>query len=53
MTGSGSACIGLFAEKPRAEAALQKARARFPFAQLAENAPAGICIHGTSNTEAL
>lgn len=53
MTGSGSACIGLFAEKPRAEAALQKARARFPFARLAENVPAGICIPGGNNTEAL
>ncbi len=53
MTGSGSACVGLFSEKARAEAALQKARARFPFAELAENAPAGVCISGSNNTEAL
>ena len=53
MTGSGSACIGLFAEKARAEAALQKAQALFPFAALAQNAPAGICIAGGQDTEAL
>lgn len=53
MTGSGSACIGLFAEKARAEAALQKARALFPFVALEQNAPAGICIAGGQDMEAL
>ena len=53
MTGSGSACIGLFAEKARAEAALQKAQALFPFAVLAQNAPAGICSAGSQDMEAL
>lgn len=53
MTGSGSACIGLFAEKARAEAALQKAQSLFPFAALAQNAPAGICLAGGQDTEAL
>lgn len=42
MTGSGSACVGIFLDAEAANAALEEAKARFPFAVLAENREAGI-----------
>lgn len=42
MTGSGSACVGIFLEEQPAHAALEKAKRLFPFAALAQNRPTGI-----------
>ena len=42
MTGSGSACVGMFVARQPAEAALLEARSCFSFAALAQNEPVGV-----------
>ena len=42
MTGSGSACVGMYSKKSQAEEALHRANQLFPFAALAQNAGLGI-----------
>ncbi len=46
MTGSGSACVGLFLEEGPAQAALSAAKKRFPFAQIARSTKNSLTILG-------
>ena len=46
MTGSGSACVGLFLEESQAQAALSAAKERFPFAQIVRSTKNSLTILG-------